>query len=127
MAWLNFTMPNQTVKKNGLKAKKIKLHQVFLDSPFALNNFFFGTDHYYYFHLPTGSFHCAKFKKILTADPELMTMCHFWAHMVHLPPPPPPPPPPPKKNLIINIILIYLLAPSIMQNFNKILPANLEL
>ena len=23
---------------------------------------FFGTNHYYYFHLPIGPFHCAKFK-----------------------------------------------------------------
>ena len=28
---------------------------------------FFGTNHYYYFHLPTGPFHCAKFTKILAA------------------------------------------------------------
>ena len=39
---------------------------------------FFGINHYYYFHLPIGSFHCAKFEKILTADP-VMRMCHFWA------------------------------------------------
>ena len=32
---------------------------------------FFGTNHYYYFHLPISPFHCLKFKKILTADPEL--------------------------------------------------------
>ena len=32
---------------------------------------FFGTNHYYYLHLPIGLFHCAKFKKIITADPEL--------------------------------------------------------
>ena len=32
---------------------------------------FFGTNHYYYFHLPIGPFHCAKLKKILQADPEL--------------------------------------------------------
>ena len=32
---------------------------------------FFGANHYYYFHLPIGHFHCAKFKKILTADPQL--------------------------------------------------------
>ena len=32
---------------------------------------FFGTNHYYYFHLPNGPFHCAKFKIILTVDPEL--------------------------------------------------------
>ena len=31
---------------------------------------FFGTNHCY-FHLPIGPFHCAKFEKILTADPEL--------------------------------------------------------
>ena len=38
---------------------------------------FFGTNRYY-FHLPIGPFHCAKFKKILTADP-VMSMHHFWA------------------------------------------------
>ena len=32
---------------------------------------FFGTNHCYYFHLPIGPFHCAKFEKILTAEPEL--------------------------------------------------------
>ena len=32
---------------------------------------FFGTNHYYYFHLPIGPFHCAKFKKIVAADREL--------------------------------------------------------
>ena len=32
---------------------------------------FFGTNRYYYFHLPIGPSHCAKFKKILTADLEL--------------------------------------------------------
>ena len=37
---------------------------------FFLNKIF-GKNHYYYFHLPIGPFHCAKFKKILTADPEL--------------------------------------------------------
>ena len=30
-----------------------------------------GTIHYYYFHLPTGPFYNAKFKEILTVDPEL--------------------------------------------------------
>ena len=110
MAWLNLTMPNQTVKY-GLKAKKIKLLQmnfflekqtaefsctywplsfcIFLkqflgpiqsyeDVPFSgpkwsicHEQIFFGTNNYYYFHLPIGPFHCAKFKKILTADPEL--------------------------------------------------------
>ena len=38
---------------------------------------FFGTSHYYYFHLSIGPFHCAKFKKILTADPELWGCATF--------------------------------------------------
>ena len=80
---------------------------------------FFGTNHYYYFHLPIGPFHCAKFKKILTADPELWGCTIFGPKMVHLP------------QIffwkIINIILIYLLAPFIVQNFKKILPADPEL
>ena len=81
---------------------------------------FFGTNHYYYFHLPIGPFHCAKFKKILTADPELWGCTIFGPKMVHLP----------QTNFfwkIINIILIYLLAPFIVQNFKKILPADPEL
>ena len=32
---------------------------------------FFGINHYDYFCPPVGPFHCAKFKNILTADPEL--------------------------------------------------------
>ena len=39
--------------------------------PICPEQIFFGTNHYYYFHLPIGPFHCAKFKKILPADPEL--------------------------------------------------------
>ena len=39
--------------------------------PICHEQIFFGTNHYYYFHLPIGPFQCAKFKKILTADPEL--------------------------------------------------------
>ena len=38
-----------------------------------------GTNHYYYFRLPIGSFYCGKFKKILTADPELRGCTIFWA------------------------------------------------
>ena len=81
---------------------------------------FFGTNHYYYFHLPIGPFHCAKFKKILTADPELWGCAIFGPKMVHLP-----------HRIfflkIINIIFIYVLAPFIVENFLKILPADLEL
>ena len=73
---------------------------------------FFGANHYYYFHLPIGLFHCVKFKKILTADPELWGCAIFRPTMVHLP----------QTNFvlkIINITLIYLLAPFIVQNFKK--------
>ena len=45
--------------------------------------FFFGTNHYYYFHLTVGPFHCAKFKKILTADPELWGCAIFGPKMAH--------------------------------------------
>ena len=31
--------------------------------PICHEIFFFGTNHYYYFHLPIGTFHCAKLKK----------------------------------------------------------------
>ena len=50
-----------------------------------------------------------------------MRMCHFWAQNG---------PFAPSKFFfwkIINIILIYLLAPFIVQNFKKILPADPEL
>ena len=58
------------------------------------------------------------FKKDLTADPELWECTIFGPKMVHLP-----------QSFfwkIIKIILIYLLAPFIVQNFKKILPADTE-
>ena len=77
---------------------------------------FFGTNHYYYFHLPIGPFHCAKFKKILTADPESWQCTIFGPKMIH------------KSQFffwkIITIILIYLLAPFIVQNLKNILPVD---
>ena len=88
--------------------------------PICPEQIFFGTNHYYYFHLPIGLFHCAKFKKFFTADPELWGFAIFGPKIVHLP----------QTNIfweIINIILIYLLAPFIVQNFKKILPADPEL
>ena len=45
---------------------------------------FFGTKHCYYFHLHIGPFHCAKFKKILTTDPELWRCTIFGPKVVHL-------------------------------------------
>ena len=49
------------------------------------HDFFFGTKHYYYFDLTIGPFHCAKFKNILTADPELWGYVIFGPKIVHLP------------------------------------------
>ena len=40
---------------------------------------FFGTNHYYYFHLPIGLFHCAKFFKNSYSKSRLVRMRHFWA------------------------------------------------
>ena len=66
--------------------------------PICHEQFLFGTNHYYYFHLPTGPFHCPKFfhlptgpfhcpefLKIITADPELRGCAIFGPKMVHLP------------------------------------------
>ena len=44
----------------------------------------FGTNHCHYFHLTIGHFHCAKFKKIITVDPELWRCTIFGPKMVHL-------------------------------------------
>ena len=41
--------------------------------------------HYHHFHLTIDPFHCAKFKKILTADLELLGCTTFGPKMVHLP------------------------------------------
>ena len=48
MAWLNLTMPNQTLK-NGLKAEKIKFPEM---------DFFLKKQ---LIHVPIGSFHSAQF------------------------------------------------------------------
>ena len=77
---------------------------------------FFGTNHYYYFHLPIGPFIKKNFKKflhqiqsyedVLFLGPKWST-CHkfFWG----------------------KLFLIYLLAPFTVQNFKKILPVEPEL
>ena len=157
MAWLNLTMPNQTVK-NSLKAKKIKLLQMnfflkkqlikfsciywllsfwkilkkflgqiqsYEDMPFSGPKWpichdqkNFGTNHCYYFHLSLALFIVQNLKKFLEwiqsyedapfLGPKWSICPNFFCR-------------------IVIIILIYLLAPFIGQNFKKILPADPEL
>ena len=65
-------------------------------------------------------FSLCKILKNSYSGSRVMRMCHFWAQNGPFAP----------NNFfwkIINIILIYLLAPFIVQNFKKILPADPEL
>ena len=47
--------------------------------PICPEQFFSGTKHYYYFHLPVGPYHCAKFTKNSYGRSKVMRMHHFWA------------------------------------------------
>ena len=91
-------------------------------SPICHKQIYFGTNHCYYFHLPVGPFHCAKFQKNSYKESRVMRIHHFWAPNDSFAP-----------NIfffwkkIINVIFIYLLAPFILQNFEKILTANPDL
>ena len=51
--------------------------------PICHEQIFFGTNHYDYFHLPISPFHCANFKKVLPADPELWGCAIFGPKMTH--------------------------------------------
>ena len=53
--------------------------------PICPEKIFFGTNHYYYFHLPISPFHCTKFKKILPVDPELSECTIFGPKMADFP------------------------------------------
>ena len=64
---------------------------------------FFGTNHYYYFHLLVGPFYCEKFTKNSYSGSKVMRMCHFWAQNAPFAP----------KNFVWKIILYH---------FKKILP-----
>ena len=44
--------------------------------PICPEQIFFGTNHYYYFHLSIGPFHCANFLK--NSYSRSGVMCHFW-------------------------------------------------
>ena len=109
MAWLNLTMPNQTVK-NCLNGKKIKLPQM----DFFLKKQLIKLSCTYY---------PLSFCKILKKPLELIQSYEDapfldpkWSIC-------------PKQNFFwkIIIVLIYLLAPFIAQNFKKSFPVNPEL
>ena len=62
----SFLHPKQPkIKKNSTSQSRVMTISNFWtqNGPFVLNKFFFSTNHYYYFHLSIGPFHCAKFKK----------------------------------------------------------------
>ena len=71
------------------------------------------------FHLFNDPFHCAKFRKSSYSRSRVMKMHHFWTQYG--------PFAPNKFFWKIIIILIYLLAPFIVQNLKKLLPADPEL
>ena len=80
---------------------------------------FFSKNHFYYFHHPIGPFHCAKFKKNSYSKSRIMTMHYFWTQngsfaLIFF-------------REIITLILIYLLAPFIVQNLKKVLPVDPKL
>ena len=91
--------------------KFLELIQSYEDVPFSgpkwlicPEQIFFGTNHYYYFHLPIGLFHCAKFKKYSYCQSRVMRMHQndpFASNKFF-------------SGKIIDIIFIYLLVPFIV-------------
>ena len=138
-----FICPNQIF----FWKKVINIIFIYLLAPFTLQNFellepiqgyddvpflgpkypnlswtnFFGTNHYYHFHLPIGTFHWAKFKKKNSYSwSRVVRMRHFWAKNILFAP---------SKTFFwknINITLTYLLVPFIVQNLKKILHTDPE-
>ena len=102
--------------------KFLELIQGYKDVPFSGPKWpicpeqnFFGTNHYYYFHLPIGIYliqqNLQKFLQQIQSYEDGPFLGPKWSIC-----------PPPQKNFfwkIINIILIYLSAPFIVQNFKK--------
>ena len=90
--------------------------------PFVINKFILVQTIAITFIYLLALFIVQNFKKILTKNPELWESIIFGPQMIHLP-----------QTFfffwkkIINVIFIYLLAPFILQNFEKILTANPDL
>ena len=73
------------IKINSYSGSRIMtMHHFWAQNgPFAPTIFL--ENYYYHSHLPIGSFHCAIFKKILPADPELWGCAIFGSKMAHFP------------------------------------------
>ena len=80
---------------------------------------FVGTNHYYYFHLPIGPFHCTKFKKKFLQQILSYEDAPFWAKNGPFAP----------NFFLEKIIIIFILLfdSLIVQDFKKILTADPEL
>ena len=106
-----------------IKKRFLELMQSYEDVPFSGPKWsicpgenIFGASHCYSFHLPIGHFQCAIFQKILTADPELWRCAIFGPKMVHLP----------QTKIFLESYYhshLPIIAPFIVQNLKKILPA----
>ena len=101
-----------------ISKKTIERIQTIDSTPLALNFFRLSSDNR--FDVPLDLFDCSKFWKSPQSRSRAMTICHFWAQNS---------PFTLKKYFsekTIHIILVYLLAPSTVQNFQKIISTNLE-
>ena len=81
-----FSYTYQPLSFGKIFKKLLKPIQSYKDRPFSApkcpicpEQFFLVTNHYYYFHLPTGRFHEAKFFKKSYSRSSVMRMRHFRA------------------------------------------------
>ena len=77
--WLFAPFIVQNYKKNFKSRSRVLRTQHFLaqKNPFTLNKIFFCKNRSYKFLMTLGSFHCAKFKKILETHHELRGCVNF--------------------------------------------------
>ena len=74
-----FLGPIQSYKDVPFLVPNWTIVQIVYDHCTGHKQIFFGTYHYYYFHLPIQPFHCAKFLKNSQSESKVMRMHHFWA------------------------------------------------
>ena len=91
---ISFSSTYWTVSFSKILKKSLKLIQIYEDVPLSDPKYsnlswtkFFGTNHYYYFHLPIGPFHWAKFKKNSYSRSRAMRIHIFGPKWSICPPP----------------------------------------